>query len=266
MGGSAGGRLLALTRPSDRFGGAGRGLVAVILVVVVAAVCIRLGFWQLDRLQQRRASNEAIASAMARPALLLDSATVDDILENPEGFLFRIASVRGSFDHERDIVLRGRAHQGRPGVHLVSVLRLDGVDATILVNRGWLPAPDAASADPRPYAVDGIIEITGILQAVPTVEEPQGPVPVDLGDTVVTSYRRLDHATIARSIDDGSVLPRLYLQELPSATASTPPIPVPAPELDEGPHLGYAIQWFSFAAIAVGGLFAVAVGQRRRGH
>jgi surfeit locus 1 family protein len=72
-----------------------------------------------------------------------------------------------------------------------------------------------------------------------------------------SSWRRIDLAA-ARERSPGAVLP-LYLQRLPSpADPASPPLPEPLPEMSEGNHLSYAVQWFSFAAIAVAGLFILA--------
>jgi surfeit locus 1 family protein len=45
----------------------------------------------------------------------------------------------------------------------------------------------------------------------------------------------------------------IQLQLLPGEPVQRLPVRQPAPALDPGPHLGYAIQWFSFAAIAITG-------------
>jgi surfeit locus 1 family protein len=236
-------------------------VVAAVLALIVAAVCVRLGFWQLDRLQARRAVNAAVARASALPELELDSVTYARILLDPGPFVHRIASVQGRFDSRHELLLRGRSYQGRPGVHLITPLRLDSV-RTILVNRGWLPAPDAATADPRPHRLERPVHLRGSLQWVPELAESEAAVPLTLADTTIDSFRRLDRTEREQAM--GTRLPRVYLQLLPSDSATGPPIPVPEPELSEGPHLGYAIQWFSFAAIAVIGLFVVAATRARR--
>ncbi len=77
----------------------------------------------------------------------------------------------------------------------------------------------------------------------------------------VGTYRRIDGATIAVRLD--APIPPLYLQAGSEGSPGGLPIPVPPPALDEGPHLGYAIQWFSFAAIAVFGFLFVAIARSR---
>ncbi len=247
------------TQPMSR----ARWVAAIALALLVATVCVRLGFWQLSRLETRRAANAEIAAAIALPVLPLDSAAFAQLLERPDTFVHRVVTLSGTFDHDRDLLLRGRAHQGGPGVHLVSLLRPGSGLPPILVNRGWLPAPDAATADPRPYRTDGPVEVRGSLQWIPDLTDPETPLQVEMEGGVVPVYRRLDHATLSETL--GSFIPRLYLQALPTDEGSARlPAAVPPPQLDEGPHLGYAIQWFSFAAIAIGGLLIVGLRARRQ--
>jgi surfeit locus 1 family protein len=237
-----------------------RGVAAAAAALLVAVVCIRLGFWQLDRLEQRRTFNAEQEAALEQPPLELDAATIRAIREDPGAFRLRRAVARGSFLEANEVLLRGRAHQGRPGVHVVSPLVLGGQGDLLLVNRGWLPSPDAATADPRPYAVPGAHVIEGILRDVPRAPEEAAPISIEMGDARVSSFRRLDYATLS-DVLPGALLP-LYLEE--ATVRSGLPYPVPPPVLDEGPHLGYALQWFAFAAIAIVGFgVTVTVGRGR---
>lgn len=245
---------MALNR-QRRFPFTWRELLAGGLLIAAAAVCIRLGFWQLDRLTQRREVNTVIAEARVLPAIRLDEAGLDSVSRDPARHLHRRAVARGEFVPEGEILLRGRAHQGSPGVHLVAPFRLEG-GGLLLVNRGWLPAPDAATVDPRPHRVGGRRDVDGLLQLVPSAPEGAIAGRIDLSDTTVMSYRRLDRATLESLV--GEPLPELYLQRLADpAQAGSLPVAIAPPTLDDGPHLIYAVQWFGFAAVALGGLFVV---------
>jgi surfeit locus 1 family protein len=237
-----------------------RGLLAVVVAVVVAAVCVRLGIWQLDRLDQRRARNAAIISATALPPIELRGDSLAAVMRHPDAYHYRRAVVDGSYDAAGDFLLRGRAMAGRPGVHVVTPLRIAGTDTAVLVLRGWLPSPDAATADPRPFAEPGVKQVAGIIQ---TVQTEGGAIPrrEQVNGTTISTYQRIDPRALRPSIPY-TLLP-IYLQILPAPpTAAAAPLQrVPLPPLDEGPHLGYAIQWFGFAAVAIFGMLVVAVKQ-----
>lgn len=238
-----------------------RGIIAALFVAAVAALCIRLGFWQLDRLEQRKMNNAAAAAAFELPPLELDSAGLARISADPEAFVGRRARAVGSY-LPGDLVLRGRSHAGQPGVHLVTPLQPMHSRELILINRGWVPSPDGATSDPRDYPMAGTQEVVGILQRVPDVPSEAAPLLIALPDTGITTLRRLDRTTLATKFEPP--LSPLYLQQSDPGD-NVPPIAVPPPELDEGPHLGYAMQWFSFAAIAVIGFLLLVARRRQEG-
>ena len=146
-------------------------------------------------------------------------------------------------------MLAGRSYRGEPGVYLMTPLRTGGAGPAILVNRGWLPSPDATTVDVAPYADPNPGDFSGIIMPIPpSGGRPDGP----------AGFRRV----LFRMND--SLLPRFpyplataYIQALPEPGSGIRPTRLPAPEFDEGPHLGYAIQWFSFATIGIVGWIAL---------
>lgn len=239
-----------------------RFIFAGLLALLVIVVCVRAGFWQLDRLEQRRAYNAAVEAAIAAPPLTLDSRSVAQLSAAPADFLYRPAVAEGVYLHDQAVVLRGRSHEGSPGVHLVTPLRLSPGGAVVLVNRGWVPAPDGATLDPRDYEAHGPQFVQGSLQTVPDAGAEAGALTIDSDGYPVETFRRLDLATMSDRL--GEAVPPLYIQLVPGEPGDPVfPAAVPPPPLDEGPHLGYAIQWFSFATIALVG-FGVLVYQSRR--
>jgi surfeit locus 1 family protein len=252
------------------------GLVGSLLVLLVAATCVRLGIWQLHRLAQRRAHNALVAGRMHAAPLVLRRAWRDTA-----GLAYRSARATGSWDPGRSIVLAGRSMNGEPGVYLLTPFVLQDGSA-ILVNRGWLPSPDAATVDLHPYGGDlapwtpGAPAPTGdvgsLLPATPQgilLPVPWGRVP-ESGSFRRTWYH-LDARALARQFPYR--IEPLVLQLTPDSAATGPaaartartgappglPRRVPPPALDEGPHFSYAIQWFSFAVIGIVGWIALLV-------
>lgn len=237
-----------------------RGVLAATFVLVMCGVCVRLGFWQLDRLGQRKARNAAIEAAQRMPLLVYDSATAAAIERDPASFVNRRLRAAGTFDASGEVVLRGRANAGSPGVHLVTPIVVPGVARSLLVNRGWAPSPDAATIETGRFAEAGPREVTGILQEIPRNTrnggEPAGPVSA-------RTYFRLD-VDVLRRAQPRPIVP-LYLQQLPAGDSVAPgqPVRVPLPPPGNGPHLSYAFQWFSFATIGVVGLIVVFLRRRK---
>lgn len=233
-----------------------RGVIGSVLVAAVALTCIRLGFWQLDRLDRRRAANEALAARRDAPPV-----TVSSTLSDTTGLRFRSATASGEWDGDRTIVLPGRSYRGVPGAHVLSPLRLTG-GAGLLVNRGWVPSADAATVDTTILRIEGEALLEGLIDAFPGREATLAR---RAGEVEATgSFRRVWYAIDERRLREQFPYPLLdlTLQLLPSTDAPDFPVRLAAPPLDEGPHLGYAIQWFSFAAIALIGWTALILKSR----
>jgi surfeit locus 1 family protein len=208
-------------------------------LVLVAAVFVRLGLWQLSRLEERRAANRAAAEARAEPPRELGVGadwTAEELNQ-------RWVEASGAFDHAHEIVIRGQAFQGAPGVLVVTPLRLTASDSAVLVLRGFVPAADAVRAEIDSLREPGEVRVRGL--ATPIARG--GGQPLDHSGR--TTWARLDLAALRTRLPY-PVLPVL-LRQTPDSGLPALPRRLPAPELSDGPHLSYAIQWFAFAVMAV---------------
>ena len=214
-----------------------RTLVFITLAVVLAAVFIRLGFWQLSRLSERRARNAGIAARMAATPMPFE------MLRDTTSF--RRAILFGTPDYSREVVYAGRSRDGSPGVYLLTPVRMSPDEPVAIVIRGWVYSPDAATVDLSRWR-ENRIQFSGYVSAL-----PHQPSTLPVNRTV----RSLDRKSL-QGLFPYPIAP-LYLVAQDSAGANAP-VRLAAPRLDDGPHLSYAIQWFSFAAIALVGGFVVA--------
>jgi surfeit locus 1 family protein len=241
-----------------------RTLVFLVVALVLAAIFVRLGIWQLARLDERRARNRPIAERLAIPP-----APLVEVLRDSSMARFRHVIVTGTFDYAHELVIGPRSHEGSPGVYLLTPLRTakagGETDTAILVNRGWVYAPDAMTVDQAKWRESDSATVAGYLDEYTSHADVGGPTVVATRASGV--IRRMDHDSIAARLP--YPLAPLYLVQLAGApnigtqSAGTP-VRLDPPSLDEGPHRGYAMQWFAFAAIAVIGSVSVAVQERRR--
>ncbi len=211
------------------------------ICLLVAAVCTRLGFWQLSRLQERRAANQVAGTLRAGP--LLDLNRGGPAAPRAD----RRVTVTGVYDREHEIVLRSFVHREVPGVQVVTPLRIEGSDSAVLVNRGFVPAADAIVAATDPLAEPGTLRVQGVAFLIPVSE--------DSGRRLITrgrvTWRRLDLLELRRRIP--YPLLDVYILQQPDTALPLYPRRLEAPALDDGPHLSYALQWFGFATIAIAG-------------
>ena len=224
--------------------------------VVAALVFIRLGIWQASRLAERRAENAAALAARDEPVLSLDTRLAQD--GGPgAGLANRRVSVTGRYDHAAEIIIRGQSEGGVPGVRLVTPLRPLSGDTALLVQRGYVPSPDARTVDIAKVEEPGVVWVRGIAYPVDTTAAGE---PLEEGGQL--TWRRVDLRAIRERLPY-PVSPWLILHE----ADTTAPLGLrrdEPPPLDDGPHLSYAIQWFAFAitALVVGGIVGFGKGSK----
>ncbi len=222
-------------------------LFTTVLVVAGTAVCVRLGLWQLDRLDQRRLFNAQVESMRAAEGLDLNQEVPSDI----GSMEWRAVTVIGEYDFENQVALRNRYHddQDQYGYDLITPLLFGG--EAVLVDRGWIPADgNAAPADWRKYDEPGPVTVTGQLRLGQDKPAFGGVADAELtpAQPRLHFWNNLNLTRMSEQIPY-RVLP-VFVQPNVDPGDEQPPIPSqPVLELTEGSHLGYAFQWFSFAAI-----------------
>jgi surfeit locus 1 family protein len=218
-------------------GSRSRRVIVVGVATVVAATCVGLGLWQLRRLDERRAFNAQILARRSDPPIVIERA-------GARAAPYRRAVAHGAYDVEQEVLVFGRSLDGEAG-HLVVTPLVFGDESAILVVRGWVPFAMQTPPIPRAAPPAGDVTVRGSL--VP--DEGDGSITPD-ADGVI---RVLDVRGIASTLrDDVFPLP-LQLQDQAPPQPGSLPAPAPLPELSEGPHLSYALQWFSFAVVSVVG-------------
>jgi surfeit locus 1 family protein len=167
---------------------------------------------------------------------------------------YRRVTVTGEWLADDEVLLRNRSLQDQPGYHLVTPLYLEDFEWAILVDRGWVPIEADQVDGLTRYSQAGVVMVEGIL--LPSEVEPSWSILADPtlspDDEPLRAWRVLSIERIEEQMEVPLFHYYLALLE-PGGPSIETPIPDPGIDLSEGPHLGYAIQWFSFAAIAVAG-------------
>jgi len=219
-----------------------RWVALLVLVVCLVIAFVNLGQWQLRRLDERRGDN-AIVVAHEDAAVRPYEAVFDHPIVDADEW--QRVSVTGTFLPEHQLVVRYRSNVGTVGYEVVVPLRAtDG--RTVLINRGFIKRPAGqdfpASVAPPPT---GQVSIVGHVR-----RNEQGR------DTAITpaggSVMLINSDAIAAA--SGLTLVNGSIGVLEMTPAQQGFEPVATPPLDEGPHLSYALQWFTFSLIALVGL------------
>lgn len=228
-----------------------RTTIFVLLAALSAALFIRLGVWQIGRLHEKQARNKVVAQQQVAAAV-----PVAALPRDTSQVHYRLATISGRLDYEHELVVSNRTRRGSPGVDLLTPMRQPGSDTAVLVNRGWVYSPDATSVDRARWREADTISLTGFAELY--------SVDANLG---ASADPRVVRRVSAREV--GARLPYpvapFYLVAVGDTANLAHPARRETPALDDGPHRGYAFQWFAFAAIALIGAGVVVHGARKTG-
>ncbi len=219
----------------------------LILVPLAALLCLRLSDWQFHRLDQRKAANSLQVhneSTKAENVSTLLHPGQTDLAE----LQYRPVTATGTFDDSGERLVRRKILNTKTGYYVATPLKLsDG--RWVMVNRGWIETPDNPRTNPVPPAPpSGTVTVTGRLQ--PSIPSDPDPADMPAGQTQTLDVTKLGALVGAQS----AMLPMYIDLESSTPAQGAGLTPIPLPEIDEGPHLSYALQWIAFAIMFVIGL------------
>jgi len=221
---------------------------AGLLTLLVAILFVGLGFWQLARLDQRKALNAQVEGRLALAPLALTGA---DLGEAVDDLKYRPVTAQGTYDYEHEQAVFNQYYQGQLGLRLVTPLVIAGSEQAVMVDRGWIPDADSAPARWAKYAEGDSVEVRGWLMPGTDGSGRQAQF-----SSLPRMWLRIDTQQM-QALAGHALLP-VYIQPGPKANANTPPIRSDlAIDLSEGPHLGYAITWCGLAVAVTIGYFAL---------
>jgi len=210
-------------------------LWSTIGAVIVIAIMVQLGNWQLSRAREKESRQEKLDLLSRQPAVTVPTTPV-----KLEDLQYRKVEAIGVYIPSQTIYLDNKTYRGMAGYHVITPLRIAGSTMHVLVNRGWVPA-------------------TGNRSQLPEVRTPEGPVDVT-GIATAATQRTLE---LSGELVAGRVWENLDLDRYRSATGlALQPVMIlqqddgkdglirewPRPDIGVGKNLGYALQWFSMAA------------------
>jgi surfeit locus 1 family protein len=215
--------------------------VTVIAVALAVPLFCGLGFWQIERAEQKAALQELLSRRQREPLLALtpEQEAVDPIR-------YRRVQVDGTYDAEHQFLLDNQVHDGQAGYHVLTPLRFPHSQWAVLVNRGWIALDSDRSRLPAvPIAADRV-SVTGMVERFPSVAwklsgaevpAPGWPARVQVLEREPLE-QRLGYRLLPYQVLLDATMPNGYVREWKPA------------HVDAAKNRGYAMQWFSFAVLA----------------
>jgi surfeit locus 1 family protein len=215
--------------------------IPALVVLCILPLLIALGFWQLDRAEQKRAFLDRQKQGMAAPALQLTAATPED----KEALRYRPAAANGHYDAGHQILIDNQVAEGKAGYFVLTPFILDGSEKAVLVNRGWIPASRDRKVLPDLTLRNNPAQVIGRINHFPSVgikldgaDQPTAgwPAVVQVADSAVLSAR-LGYPLFPFMLELDKQAPEGYRREWREAKVMPPE-----------QHVAYALQWFGLAA------------------
>lgn len=230
-----------------------RILGASLLALILVALCIQGARWQFDRHEVRHAKNDLIRANIVKAPI---GETDLGIMKADEA-AWRSIKVTGRFIPETEILIRNRYHEGQYGFGVVTLFE-SASQRRYWVDRGWVIAGKDALTPPavRPVNSD-LVTIEARVRAEKLESQISG--------TVFAVPGVNGSSQLARWNNEKSIVTEPYYFDLLRSDKSefNPAVPAALPELSDGPHLAYSVQWLLFAGLVLFGLYLVVREERK---
>lgn len=212
------------------------------IALILIALCLWAGQWQYHRGVDRHERNTEIKEQITKQVVSLNA--ISDLAIDPESSQWRLVRAIGEFDESQEILLRNRYFEGKYGFEVLTLFRTISGEK-FWVDRGWVQAGDTALTKPKIISVpSGYVEIEGRIRLDSSL--PRGAFFAISSDgqgivSKLNAQSQLETEKYYIDLQRGSV-PQL-----------TPIAPAQLPELSDGPHMAYALQWVFFAGLILYG-------------
>jgi surfeit locus 1 family protein len=227
--------------------------VPLLLLALPVPLFLSLGVWQIHRAEYKHTMAEAMVQREHQPPARLHTLQAD-----ARSWRFRRVLVHGEYEAAGQFYIENRMIGERTGFHVITPLHIEGSDVRVLINRGWVPAGPGDSIPPAPVP-SGVREVSGVaeLASAPFLVLASGP---DVARTWGKRWPYLNIAQYASTVDH-PVEPFVLLEDPKDPDGFVRHWPHWTSK--EGMHLGYAIQWFTFAAVSLGFFLRLSISRRR---
>jgi cytochrome oxidase assembly protein ShyY1 len=220
-----------------------RWILFFVIVLLLAYACLLLGQWQWHRLTSTKAGNTVIRTNQAAAPAPVDQ-VLSESTDPPSSDQYKMVSATGTYDVGHTIIVRYQTHESDSGIDVVVPL-VTSSGTALLVDRGWYATSNQGFTDPSqvPAPPSGRVTVTGWVRR----------------DADGGSAQVVDAST--RAISSAQIQPAIGIPvyggfvdlRSESPEPATPLVPADPPDLSNGPHFFYALQWWFFGILAMFG-------------
>lgn len=225
---------------------------AVLLTVALLAACVALGWWQLGRAREKQAMIESFQRGTQSSIELKGDVTVDELPR------YQHVRAEGRYQPAHQILIDNMPSQvGRPGYRVLTPFQREGGERLLLIDRGWVPLGATRQDLPPVFVSPEFRAVSGRLDTLPAPGVRVG----DAGVAGDRSWPRVLNFPRQQDLEQAlgaKVEARIVLLD-PAAPNGYERVWRPAMQSGPERHLGYAIQWFALAIVALIIFFALSL-------
>jgi len=217
-------------------------LLPNLVFIIFFTLFIKLGFWQLDRADQKKIINMAFVERQNQPPIPLNKETIQMPIID---IIWHHVTISGEFLNDKNIILDNQVVQEKAGFLIYTPFKILDSNKIILVNRGWYPLSNSRNDVPNIPPIKGAQAIEGEINQMPSSGISLGKVITEKLDESSFRLQKMDYEVLSSLI--GKDLMRYVVKLKKPIFDKTYVIDLGIPVPDSDKNYGYAFQWFAMA-------------------
>ena len=217
-------------------------LLPSLIFIIFFTLFIKLGFWQLDRADQKKIINMAFVERQNQPPIPLNKETIQMPIID---IIWHHVTISGEFLNDKNIILDNQVVQEKAGFLIYTPFKILDSNKIILVNRGWYPLSNSRNDVPNIPPIKGAQAIEGEINQMPSSGISLGKVITEKLNESSFRLQKMDYEVLSSLI--GKDLMRYVVKLKKPIFDKTYVIDLGIPVPDSDKNYGYAFQWFAMA-------------------
>ena len=216
-------------------------LIPTLIFAITFCGFIVLGFWQIDRADQKNVLNSNYTDRQQEAIIVLDK---NNVIDEKSSLLWRKVEFEGSFINKQNIILDNQIFNQIAGFNIITPFKIKGSDSLVLVNRGWHPNLKNREMLPIINEISDERILQGHIASFPVSGIKLGKNNIETLNSQIFRFQRLDAAELNYFFSAKMMPYMIYLDPIIDKELYGN-FKLPAP--DSQKNYGYAFQWFAFA-------------------
>ena len=217
-------------------------LIPSLVFIIFFTLFIKLGFWQLDRADQKKIINMSFVERQNQPPIQLNNKNIQIPIKD---IIWHRVSMKGSFLNDKNIILDNQIVEEKAGFLIYTPFKILDSNKIILINRGWYPLSNSRKDIPNIPPIKDMQTIEGEISQMPSSGISLGKVITEKLDESSFRLQKMDYEVLSSLISKDLMRYVVKLKKPIFDKTYILDSGMPVPDSDK--NYGYACQWFAMA-------------------